>query len=54
MVGEGFEKIPEFAVDDPIERMRSVTDTVIGDAVLGEVVGSYLFAAVAGAAQHPD
>src|SRR6185295_14841384 len=47
--GEGVEQCVEVAVEDLVEVVRLEVDPVIGDAVLGEVVGADPLAAVYGA-----
>ena len=47
--GERVEDFAEIAVHDEVEPVQRQTDAVIGDAILGIVVGADLFAAIAGA-----
>ena len=49
MVREGGDEIVDVAVHGGGEVVAGVMDAVVGDAVLGEVVGADFFAAVAGA-----
>jgi hypothetical protein len=47
--GKGVDDLIEAALHDQIELVEGESDAVVGDAVLGEVVGANFLAAVAGA-----
>lgn len=49
MVGEGFDKVIYVAVHGGRDIGTRIMDAVIGDAVLGEVVGADFFATITGA-----
>ena len=49
MSDQGFDEGLQFAVDDLIELMDGEADAVVGDAVLGKVVGANLLAAITAA-----